>query len=225
MPLSGIAVPIVGGRLRGKKWLPAAGGKILRVLGGTYEPEQTLLFEKHLKPGGTLFDVGAHAGYYTLVASGLLGPEGRVIAFEPEPGNLKHLRRHVELNDCANVTIIASAVGEKEGTARFEYGTGTGTGRVSCAGALEVPLTTLDLHRDKAAGACALKIDVEGGEAAVLRGGLALLKAEKPVIFLSTHGPEPHRDCLDLLKGLGYRFEPIIGADLASTTEVLCLPS
>ncbi len=218
-----IAVPILAGQLRGKRWLPASGGKLLRVLTGSYEPEQTALFGSLIRPGDVVVDVGAHVGYYTLLAATLVGPRGHVYAFEPAPANYAFLTGHVRKNRCANVTPVDSAVGDHRGEVRFEYGTGSGTGHVSAQGQLVVPMVTLDeFARERGLRCQAVKIDVEGAEVAVLEGAREMLHATKPIIFLSTHGADLHRDCLALLQALGYMFTPIIGRDVASTTEVLC---
>ena len=220
-----MTLPILAGRLRGKKWLILSGGKILRVLLGSYEREQTALFERFISPGSVILDIGAHVGYYTLLASELTGPEGHVYAFEPEPKNISFLRRHIEINAGANVTVIPAAVGDSDGTAQFDYGTGTGTGHISETGKISVPIITLDRF-------CAqrnlfpthLKIDVEGAEMRVLDGGRETLRRHRPVLFLSTHGPQVHEACLTLLTHLHYNVEAIVGDDLRQASEILCLP-
>jgi len=215
-------LPIVGGRLRGRWWLPASRGKVLRILGGTYEREQTALFERLLRPGGTVLDVGANVGYYTLLASVLVGDAGRVHAFEPEPRNAGFLRRHVRMNRRANVTVQQAAVSDREGTARFDFGSGSGTGHLADSGTIEVRTLRLDDYCGEHAPApSAIKIDVEGAEMSVLHGARETLERHRPVLFLSTHGAEVHRASLDLLRGLGYRLSPILGGDVESTTEVL----
>lgn len=218
-------LPIVRGRLRGKWWYVESGGKVLRVLGGTYEPEQTALFARWLAPGDTLLDVGAHVGYYTLVSSGLVGAGGRVYAFEPNPRNVRFLRRHVEANAAANVQVVESAVSDRAGTVRFDFGSGSGTGHIAEAGTLEVRATRVDdFVREQGISPGAMKIDVEGAEVRVLRGALETLRRSRPVVFLSTHGPEVHGASLEILRAERYRFEPILGGDVAATSEVLCVP-
>ncbi len=219
-------LPVLAGRLRGRWWLPASRGKVLRILGGTYEPEQTRLFEAHVAPGATVLDVGAHVGYYTLLSAVLAGPSGQVFAFEPNPANAAFLRRHVAINRLGNVRVEQAAVSDREGTARFDFGSGSGTGHLAEGGAIEVRTVTVD-------GVCvahgltpsAVKMDVEGAELAALGGALETLRRARPVLFLSTHGPEVHRASLDLLRGLGYALSPILGHDLRTTSEVLALPA
>lgn len=221
-------LPIVAGPLRGRWWLPASRGKVLRVLGGTYEPEQTALFVEHVRPGATVLDVGANAGYYTLLAATLAGPEGRVVAFEPEPAIARFLRRHVAINRLRNVRVEEAAVSDRDGTARFEGGTGSGTGHLTGAGAGGREVRTVRLDTLCAASGLApdaVKMDVEGAEMDALRGARETLARHRPVLFLSTHGPGVHRACLALLRELGYAMRPILGGDVETTTELLCLPS
>lgn len=216
-------LPILGGALRGNWWLPMSGGKLLRIFGGTYEPEQTALFRAHLKPGDTLLDVGAHVGYYTLLSAVLVGEKGRVFAFEPNPRNHSFLQRHMALNGCDNVHIEQAAVSDANGVARFEFGTGTGTGHLADNGTVEVRTVRLDdFCTARSIAPDAIKIDVEGAELAVLNGAEATIVAHHPVIFLSTHGPQVHRACIDWLRARGYTLRPIIGTDLDTATEVLC---
>ncbi|HET6764933.1 MAG TPA: FkbM family methyltransferase [Longimicrobiaceae bacterium] len=219
-------LPIWGGVLRGRWWLPASRGKILRILGGTYEPEQTALFRRHVQPGARVLDVGAHVGYYTLVSSVLAGPTGKVWAFEPNPTNHAFLRRHVQINGRGNVTVVQAAVSDRPGTARFDFGTGSGTGHLAEDGAIEVRTLRLDdFCAEQGADPTAVKIDVEGAEMQVLEGAEQVIARARPVIFLSTHGAEVHARCLAWLRERGYGLTPILGGDVATTSEVLCLPA
>ena len=217
-------LPIAAGRLRGRWWLPASRGKVLRILGGTYEPEQTRLFEEHVRPGATVLDVGAHVGYYTLLSAVLAGPSGRVVAFEPDPANASFLRRHVALNRLGQVTVEEAAVSDRAGTARFGRGSGSGTGHLAGEGGVEVRTVTVDgVCGEQGLTPSAIKIDVEGAEAAVLRGARETLARARPVVFLSTHGPEAHAASLALLRELGYALSPILGGGIDTTPEVLAL--
>jgi FkbM family methyltransferase len=220
-----VRLPIVGGRLRGRWWLPASRGKVLRILGGTYEPEQTRLFEERLRAGDTVLDVGAHVGYYTVLSAVLAGPSGRVHAFEPNPRNAEFLRRHVRINRLDTVRVEQAAVSDHEGTARFDFGTGSGTGHLADVGALEVRTLRLDDYcAQHALAPAAIKIDVEGAEMSVLAGAFDTLARYHPTIFLSTHGPEVHAASLDFLRGMGYQLRPILGDRVEFATEVLATP-
>jgi FkbM family methyltransferase len=218
-----LRLPIVAGPLLGRWWLPQSRGKILRILGGTYEPEQTRLFQKHVTQGATVLDVGAHVGYYTLLASVLVGPNGRVCAFEPNPENHGFLCKHVLLNELTNVTMENAAVSNSNGTASFAFGTGSGTGRLAEHGVLDVRTVRLDdFCRERKVEPDFLKIDVEGAELDVLRGADEVIRSHHPVIFLSTHGEDVHGECLVWLGDRGYTLLPVAGTDLDSATEILC---
>lgn len=218
-------LPIVRGPLRGHWWLPASRGKILRILGGTYEREQTRAFTERLGAGDVVLDIGANVGYYTLLSSVLVGDNGRVFAFEPDPRIARWLRRHVQMNGRQNVRVEEAAVSDTRGTARFERGGGSGTGHLAREGGFEVrTLRVDDFCAERGIRPSAIKIDVEGAEGAVLAGARETIAAARPIIFLSTHGVDVHRACLDTLAAADYEVAPIIGRDVQSSTELLCTP-
>jgi FkbM family methyltransferase len=215
-----LAFPILRGDLAGCRYGLKSGGKLLRVLLGTYEPEQTAQFRRRLRPGHTLFDVGAHVGYYSMLGASLVGSAGRVHAFEPQPRNAGYLRGHLALNRFSNVTVTETAISDRPGTASFAPGTGSGTGRLSGSGGEEVKTTTLDHYtRETGAEPDVMKIDVEGAEVAVLEGARHLLEARRPVIFLSTHGDAVRQRCLEILARAGYACEPLLPGESA---EFVC---
>ena len=221
-----LRLPIIARPLRGYWWLPASRGKVLRILRGAYEPEQTAHFVRWVRPGSTVIDIGAHVGYYTLLASILTGDAGSVWAFEPEPTNAAFLRSHMKLNNIHNVHVEEVAVSDASGSARFGLGSGSGTGHLDTNGSINVNTVRLaDFCAKRGIRPGALKIDVEGAEAAVLDGAKELIASSRPVIFLSTHGPEVHKKCLDWLRTAGYTMKPILGGDVEHTAEILCLPN
>lgn len=217
--------PILGGRLRGRWWLLESRGKLARILLGSYEPEQTRLFGETIHPGDTVLDVGAHAGYYTVLSAVLAGPAGAVWSFEPNPRNAGFLRQHVEINGLKQVRVEQAAVSNAEGTARFDFGTGSGTGHLAEGGTLEVRTLRLgDFCAAHGITPRAVKIDVEGAEAAVLEGFASTVDSARPVIFLSTHGPGPHTACVEWLRARGYALSPIVGERMETATELFCVP-
>jgi FkbM family methyltransferase len=220
-----LRLPIMARPLRGYWWLPTSRGKVLRVLRGTYEPEQTAHFLRWVRPGATVIDIGAHVGYYTLLASMLAGETGSVWAFEPEPTNAAFLRRHTYLNNCRNVHVEELAVSNSDGNARFLCGKGSGTGHLDQTGDMEVRTVRLtEFCAERGISPSALKIDVEGAEAAVLEGAKELILKSRPVIFLSTHGPAAHAHCLEWLRAAGYSLRPILGGRIEDAAEILALP-
>jgi FkbM family methyltransferase len=73
---------------------------------GTYEPEITDLIVRNLRPGGVAFDVGANAGYYTLLMAGIMGDSGQVHSFEPNPKLGAILEDSVLMNSCGKYVFV-----------------------------------------------------------------------------------------------------------------------
>ncbi|QDU27670.1 2-O-methyltransferase NoeI [Anatilimnocola aggregata] len=215
-------LPILRGPLTGSRWLPASGGKIVRLFCGTYEKTQSKLFQELIEDDAVVFDIGANVGYYTLL-SARLASKGHVVAFEPEPRNIAFLRANVAANRCRNVSIHELAVAAEAGFANFQMGTGTGTGKLSNEGSLRVPMISLDEFVDQQQmRPTHMKIDVEGAEVDVLRGGRETLINCRPTIFLSTHGRKVHAACCEFLRELNYDLRCMDGGDLAEADSVLC---
>jgi FkbM family methyltransferase len=208
LPRSAV-VPILTGQLRGYRWTAGAGNKSC-ILGTFGVPKQSLLCSL-VTPGATVIDVGAHSGFYTLLLSRLVGPQGKVLAFEPLPGNLRYLNDHIRLNEISNVTVHDAAVGEAPGTARFQPGMNSYTGALSPDGSLDVSVVSLDDLRDGGAmpKADLIKIDVEGGEHQVLQGARRLIREAQPVLIIATHSERAEHDCVRLLDLLDYSLTPI----------------
>lgn len=158
---------------------------------GLYELRKAAEIRRRLRPGGVFVDVGANQGDFTLLAASLVGPAGRVVAFEPDPDNVAALRENLRLNGFANVEVRAVALADEAGSATLHRsaisgwhslneGGNTG-GRPPITVALErlddLGLTRLDV----------LKIDVEGAENAVIRGAMNTLHRCRPVVLLDTH--------------------------------------
>jgi FkbM family methyltransferase len=176
-----------------------------------------------------VLDIGANAGYYTLLAARRVGIRGRVIAFEPDPANLHSLQEHVLANRLEQVIVLPLAIGEATATASFGGGTGSGSRRLCKNGAIQVQVRKLDdLAREFDLAPQHVKIDVEGHELAVLHGGAQLLNRCRPTIYLSTHGGllrGVHQACCKLLRGWGYELQPMGAATVESASELLCQPA
>ena len=91
-----LQMPIMQGRLKGKKWIVGSSNHGCWL--GSYEYRKRILFEKMVPYGSIVYDLGGHVGFYSLLASVLVGPTGHVFVFEPFPANLAYLRKHIEVN-------------------------------------------------------------------------------------------------------------------------------
>lgn len=198
-----LVVPIRQGENKGKLWTVSS---CMRMVRGTFESIQVEQFKKCLQPGNVVYDVGAHMGYYTLIASQAVGPGGLAVAFEPLPFNFNQLLRHIRLNHCHNVTTMNACVGREPGVAHFTSNLGSGTNHMSGDGDLVVNVMSLDAL--VSAGTLPLphcvKIDVEGAELEVLFGAQEIIAKSKPILFVSFHGQALQEQCSELLHSWGY---------------------
>ena len=159
------------------------------VFWGCFEGAERQFVEQFLKPGMVVLDIGAHHGFYSLLASHKVTPTGKVIAFEPSPRERRRLIWHLRLNRRRNVRVEPLALGSREGTAQLFVVRGRDTGCNSLRPPrvaepvypIEVPIVRLDdyLERQGITHVDFIKMDVEGAELEVLRGA-SLLLSRKP---------------------------------------------
>jgi FkbM family methyltransferase len=183
---------------------------------GSYEPSIEALFRRLVEPGSTVLDVGANAGYFS-VLSAELGAD--VHAFEPNPA----VRPLLELtaSHIPRLTVAPYAAGAKPGTMPFyvsDAGTTGSSGLMVALGrkAVSVEVVTLDEYADdRKVRPQVVKIDVEGAEAEVLRGMPAILQTDRPALIIELHvikGDVPHAthdEVAALLAQAGYEYELI----------------
>lgn len=219
-----LPLPILSGVLKGRRWI--VNSLTLDCWIGIYELDKQRAFTAAIAPGSVVYDIGAHVGYYTLLASVLTGPRGRVVAFEPLPRNLRLLRQHLQMNGIVNVAVVEAAVGERSGLTAFDPHPGHTMGRVSARGSLQVRMVALDdlLSAGQYPPPGCIKMDIEGGEAAALAGARQTLLRHRPVIFLATHNQPVHDRCCAMLAEMGYAVSPIDGLPLNRSRELLCTP-
>lgn len=152
---------------------------------GSYETYMQAAFAKFVRNGATVYDVGAHAGYHSLLCALLVGPSGRVIAFEPNPRNRESIKRQLSANPAASVTITPYALSDLCETVALDTSHGSGQGHLSDEGDFSVEARTIDFlieHEDFPAPDV-IKIDVEGHEEQVLLGALETIDKCRPVIL------------------------------------------
>lgn len=178
---------------------------------------------RRARRGGLLLDVGANAGYFSLLWLAA-GPENRVIAFEAAPRPLTLLRENLNRNRLeSRVRLIASAAGSRSGRMAFDPGPAEkaswgGLSLCPGEGAIEVEVVRLDDVVPPAERVEVLKVDVEGADFWVLEGARTLLASGRvEVVFFEENpermrglgiGPEAPRE---LLERHGYRVRPLPG--------------
>ena len=157
-----------------------------------------------LRVGLVFVDVGANIGYYTLIASKLVGSQGRIYSIEPVPSTATILKANVKLNNCLNVSIYNVAIWSSKGTLTLRIpGTWYGLASVSRYGVnIAVNSITLDeLLKNEASIDC-IKIDVEGAELEVLRGAKDVLKRTKYLVIEISHNVN---EILRILSEAGFK--------------------
>jgi FkbM family methyltransferase len=167
---------------------------------GLYEPAIQKALAEQLRGGGTFYDVGAHIGFFSLIAARLVGKSGAVYAFEADPANAARIERQVHANGFPQIEVIPSAVWSRSEVLRFQrasefsshnQGSVVATrGGADNAAIIEVSALSLDEFAQDHKSPTLLKIDVEGGEAEVLRGAEQLFSDAKPALICEVHDPQ-----------------------------------
>jgi FkbM family methyltransferase len=182
-----------GGKLRLRCW-EAIGYEVL--LHGAFEPAESRYLSGRARVGTTAIDVGANIGLFTVPLARAVGSVGRVIAIEPDAENAARLEANLRLNRLANVLVERVAAGDRDGEGELhlandpafhstvEIYAGRGIGH-----AVRVPVNRLDTIWTRLGRpvVSAIKIDVEGGELAVLRGAETLLRETRPALLIEAN--------------------------------------
>lgn len=170
---------------------------------GAYEPTMQEAIRTTLCPGDAFWDIGAHAGFFTLIAARIVGTTGVVHAFEPSDLNRDRLVTNIVRNGFTNVTIHPEAVSDKTGSVEFITHSSSSMGRIGMASteALAVPTTTIDRILEAAELTPRLiKVDAEGAELDILRGAHALLGNQMTAWLVEVHEPEDQQSILDVFE-------------------------
>jgi FkbM family methyltransferase len=160
-------------------------------LAGTSEPLEQELLVKHSPTGGVVYNLGANAGFYAMIAARTVGPNGCVYAFEPTPALAARLRDNATRNSFKNVRVVEAAVSEIDGQISFgivgplSVNNSVRTNQV--AEALAVDSIRLDTFCPKHRPPDLLLIDIEGAEIEALESGLQMITRHRPVIMVEVH--------------------------------------
>jgi len=201
-----------------------------RLWRGQHESAVQRAIPAAVRMGDVVYDVGAHAGSIALGLTRALGPAGRVVAFEADPGNVKSLRENVSRNQLmANLQVVHAAVWSegggdlafrRGGASRSHGGVETASQHpvLGSGGIISVPAITLDEFVAKGGPMPRLvKVDVEGGEYEVLTGGKTLFRNHRPLLAVEVH----HQDAAEQIRGwlIKYDYE---GRWLVPTEQFPC---
>jgi FkbM family methyltransferase len=186
--------------------------------------EERALFQRIVKPGMTVLDVGANIGIYTRFFASLVGPNGKIVAFEPEARNFGMLKRAIA--GLPQVTAIRAAIARKSGELKLfiaddlnvdhhTYDDGEGRRAVS------VPAISIDEYVESGARVDVIKIDIQGAELEALEGAHRVMTENSDIQILVEFWPygmrragaEPQH-LLSLLSQLGFQWRAV-GRDVA----------
>nr|WP_294860659.1 FkbM family methyltransferase [uncultured Fluviicola sp.] len=186
---------------------------------GTYEKGTIQLLEKYLDSGSSFLDIGANIGLMSVIASKRVGETGTVYAVEANPNTVSILQTNIELNKCKNIELLPIALSDTQGTAllfeNWEVNRG-GASLISQGSeekGVEVKMGRLDDLFDEGTPIHLVKIDVEGFEPQVLRGGMNWFRKQLPIFIIEVSekrekevGPSP-LEVMELVQTIGnYRF-------------------
>jgi len=201
---------IVTGPLRG---LDFSGG--LAQMLGIYEYPTQKTIRKNLGTGGVFYDIGANNGFFTLLASQLVGSTGHVSSFEPFPKNIASIKNVISKNKLTNCHLEECAVADLDGEAQLFFKDNIATPSIMYkAGddlaSLRVATVTLNDYILSNPKPTLIKLDVEGAEVAVLKGSKSLIASDAPPSWIvEIHHPHDEEIVVSLLAPGGYRIEKL----------------
>jgi FkbM family methyltransferase len=206
-----IAAGPAGGMAVSTTHLPLNHGQFADIIRGTLEPAVAEALLRTVRPGQVMYDVGANLGYWTLVASRLVGAEGRVVAFEPVPWCADAVAANIALNELSQAEVRAQAVSDSSGRARLLVVGEAGHSLLASVGSHvntreEIEVDTVAIDDLVAAGSIpppdVLKVDTEGAELLVLAGMRETIARHGPRIICEIH--DNNAAFAELMDEIGY---------------------
>ncbi|MBW3653055.1 MAG: FkbM family methyltransferase [Actinobacteria bacterium] len=204
------------------------------IVRGTLEPPVQEALRRLLAPGAVFYDVGANIGFFTILGARLVGPAGRVVAFEPVPACARAVARNVELNAFAHAEVREQAVAAASGSARLlvvgeaSWSHLASTGRHADVRE-EVDVAVVAIDELVGAGTIpppdVLKIDTEGAELQAIAGMRATIERHRPAIVCELH--DTNAEFCALMDELGYVTTNLDGPQavaVAGPVHALALP-
>jgi FkbM family methyltransferase len=198
---------------------------------GNYSTEslETKVFDKYLKLGMRVLDLGANIGFYTLLASTKVGNSGQVISFEPSPQNLKMINLSLKENSFSNVIVVNAAVSDFVGKSilhlspyynsehslfNYHYS----SGYVNNTDKIVIDVTTVDKTLENFADYTVnlIKMDIEGSESKALNGMQQVFEKNEHLVLITEFWPRGFenaksdpKDFLEKLEKIGFKIHHI----------------
>jgi FkbM family methyltransferase len=164
---------------------------------GDFEPPTIKFIESYIQKGFVIFDIGANVGYHTLIFSHLVGENGKVFSFEPEPENFATLNNNILINNIKNVITINKAVSDKKAVLDFYVSNSFNKGTHSLVynpiqhSEVSIKIDCLPLNDFIVERSISkidfIKIDVEGAEHEVIKGMESVIMRFKPAMLVEVN--------------------------------------
>lgn len=187
---------------------------------GCHEVNSTQEVKKIIRPGMKILEIGANIGYYALIEKSLTGQKGFLYAFEPSPFNFNLLKKNLKLNNIRNAELYQKAIGAKNAVEKFYVADKSNLSSFirrfdmdmyKDGSVIDIEIITLDSFLIDKGRIDFIRMDVEGYEGEILKGGENILKNNPPGnFFIEIHSELLHKknssasEIVNYLKNLGY---------------------
>lgn len=215
----------------GKKLFLDEGDSLFLSL-SSHETMQVALSKKEINKGDVVLDIGAHIGYYTIIFSELVGPKGKVYAFEPHPKNFQLLKKTVETNNLTNVEIFQNIVSDKNKLVDFYISKLDSIGNRmfnsdEANQKIEINSISIDeFLKNRNDKINFIKMDIQGAEVLAIDGMKETLKNNKNLKIIQEWWPDAIRKYnrtpdshLNFLEELGFNFY-VVDENLDQLTRI-----
>jgi FkbM family methyltransferase len=234
-----VVVPTLTGPARGLRF-----GLDLKSFGeppyfyGTYELSEANALASLVCKGWTVWDCGIYLGYYTNLLARLVGENGRVVAFEPDPRNIARTKTNLALNKLSNVQIVQAAIGAPATEIEFVFSNNTNSHAIGAYIGDSYEDYSETERRDELTSVRSMsldeayenpeiprpqlvKIDIEGAELIALKYIGKMCTELRPVIILELHNPECDAAAWDFSQRYSYSMQSLDTGQVLETREAV----
>ncbi len=176
---------------------------------GEFSPGEAELFQRMVAPGGVIVEGGANIGAHTVGLSQMVGPQGKVLAFEPQRIVYQTLCANLALNSCSNVHAYPCGLGAASGEITVPFlapdrpANFGGLSLVASGAGEQARLMTID---ELGLAAChVIKLDVEGMEVEALQGATKTVAGHRPAMYVENDREQRSAELIGLLLSWDYR--------------------
>jgi FkbM family methyltransferase len=197
-------------------WMHADPRFDLGYINGDHEPWIQDLLRTELSQNDCYYDVGAHAGFFALIASRFVGPSGKIVAFEADPDIADALQANLDRNAIMQATVVRAAVWSSFGRVNFQPASAASNktqGHIASGDttlpSFSVPAVRLDdiVFKNGCRAPRLVKMDIEGAEWAALQGAARVFGEVKPKLLCEVHNNSQTEQIRTYLERFGYAVE------------------